>query len=71
MILSLFYCILWLTLLCWPFGIAENCSLCEVKMFSLKIGWCKESAILQVWEMVTDTLKILPYLGLTHAQKND
>ena len=48
MILSLFYCILLITLLRHKFGIAKNYALFEVNIVSLKVGWCKEKDILQV-----------------------
>ena len=48
MILSIFFCILLLTLLCCKFGIAKNQALFGLKVFSLKLGWCKKKYILQV-----------------------
>ena len=48
MILSLFYYILLITVLCRKFDIAENYALFGVKPVSLKFGWCKVSDILQV-----------------------
>ena len=49
MILSLYYCILLITLLCRKIAIAENDALFGVKSVSLKFGWCKENYIFQVW----------------------
>ena len=49
MILSLFYCIVLLLLLCRKFGIAENYALFGVKIVSPKFGWCKENDIFHVW----------------------
>ena len=49
MILSSFYCIVYLPLLCCKFGIAKNYALLGVNLFSLKFGWCKENDIFHVW----------------------
>ena len=48
MILSIFYCILLIMLLCCKFDIAENYSLLGVKPVTLEFGWWKKIYILQV-----------------------
>ena len=47
-ILSLFYCILLISLLCRKFDITENYTLFRVNSVSLKFGWCQENYILNV-----------------------
>ena len=42
MTLSLFYCMLLLTLLCRIFGNVKNHALFGVKFVTLKFGWCKK-----------------------------
>ena len=45
MLLSQFYCVLLLTMLCRLFGMAKNHALFVLNIFSLKFGWCKENNI--------------------------
>ena len=48
MSLSLFYCILLLTLFCCKFCIGGNYAVFGIQFFRLKFGLCKESDILHV-----------------------